>query len=157
MRIREECEVMKTKILNPVAVIDTIEEEMDIDIEDPEVDSAATKTQNSFNGQNEMKKENLNKIVTLKEEVAIDQKDPEVDKAKKDQHKKKKEKMNKVEFGSYHHNIKVIKIDTMKEEIDIGLENADVDKAATIKKKRELTDKDRDDDSHITKWRNWIL
>ena len=62
MRIREECEVMKKKILNPVAVIATIEEEMDIDIEDPEEDRVATKTQTSFSGhksRNEMKKENL--------------------------------------------------------------------------------------------------
>ena len=83
MRIREECEVMKKKIINPVAVIDTIEEEMDIDMEDPEVDSAATKMQTNFNGQNELKKENLNKF-------DIDQKDPEVDKATEDKHNKKR-------------------------------------------------------------------
>ena len=59
--------------------------------------------------------------------------------------------MNKVEVGYYHHNKKVIKIDTMKKEIDIGLENADVDKTATVKKKGESTEKDMDDDSHITK------
>ena len=39
----------------------------------------------------------------------------------------------------------------MKKEIDIGLENADVDKTATVKKKGESTEKDMDDDSHITK------
>ena len=59
VRIKEECEVMKMEIINPVGVIDTIEEEMDIDIEDPEEDRVATKTQTSFSGhksRNEMKK-----------------------------------------------------------------------------------------------------
>ena len=57
--------------------------------------------------------------------------------------------MNKAEVGYYHHNIKVIKIDQMKEEID--LENPDVDKSATVKEKGESTDKDREDNSHISK------
>ena len=84
MRIREECEVRKGIVIKSVSSTDNIDEEIDIDMEDPEVDRTATKIQANFRGQrtrNEMKKGKLDNSMTIEEEVDMNLNDPEVEKA----------------------------------------------------------------------------